>query len=178
MNPLNLIRFDPKEHLDILWECYNSPEYVEFFRALQKGQTKDMLGTYEQQMGGQLYLLKCQGESVGFVVIFQYDVNSLSCQVGLLLFPSERDKMVLDKKVCAWALMATATFLFENFTIRKFTLLFLASRKDLIKSAERAGFIKEAEFIESCYCYGAFQNEIQYACFKTLYDQYKTMGLI
>jgi len=177
-SPVVLPRYSPAEHGEAFWSCYKDPDYIEFFRADPRGLAKEHALNYESIINGQLYAVVCEGELAGFVKIFQHDPLSLSCQVGLLLFPEKRDKMVLGKKICAWAFFAVLNYLFGDFPIRKFFMIFLADRKDLEHSASRVGMVKEGHFTESTYCYGGYKDEVMYSAFKNLYEQYKKEGVI
>lgn len=164
---VRLSRFDRELDGNLLWEAYNDDSNAEFFRRMPCGMTKPQVLDLENTTGSQIFTVLWDENPVGFSIVTNFDAFSLTVQIGLLLFPDYRDKIVEDCKIAFWALFRLCKQLFDKTNIRKISVKFLKSRTDLEKSLVIGGFKKEGDFKESTYCYGQFQDELEYALYKT-----------
>ncbi len=163
---VRLSRFDRELDGNLLWNAYQDESNVEFFRRMPCGMTKPQVLDMESSTSSQIFTVLWDENPVGFSILTNFDAFSLTVQTGLLLFPEYRDKIVDNCKIAFWALFRQCKQLFDKTNIRKVSVRFLKSRKDLEKSLIVGGFKKEGDFRESTYCYGQFQDELEYALYK------------
>lgn len=170
---VRLTRFNKETDGELLWNIYQDDQYSEFFRRAPPSWTSLEVHNFESLTQSQLFTVLWDEWPVGFAVVTQIDPFALTCQVGLLLFPDYRDKIVDGYKIGFWSIYRLCEMLFERTTIRKLSMRFLKSREDIEKSLSRSGFWKESDLKESCLCYGKFQDEFEYAFNKESFEKVK-----
>lgn len=128
---------------------------------------------FETITQAQLFTVLWDEWPCGFAIVGTICPYALSCQAGLLLFPDYRDKVVDQMKIAHWSLYRLCEMLFERTTMRRVSFRFLKSRTDIEHSFQRAGFLREGDYKESAFCYGMFQDELEYTCTQDIFKQNK-----
>lgn len=170
---ISVDRFDKDLHGDFLWAVYQDPEYCEFFRRMPPNWIRSQVMDLEYLAQCQLYVVHANDIPIGVAIVAHACPYSLTCQIGLLIAPEHRGILVKGIKVAFWALYKLCEMIFERTATRKVSVRFLSERKDIEKSLLRSAFTKEAEFKESCLCYGEFKDELEYAATRETYKAVK-----
>lgn len=164
---INISRIDLTIYSKYFYSLYTKNR--EFFRRVPPDLRKEDILNIESICQGNFYILvdEKDKEPIGLAFLTQIDNNGLSCHIGLILDQEYQDHRLEDgNKVAYYAVKDFIQYIFTNTHLRKVSLRFLKSREDIENSLILAGFHKEAEFKESVYHQGYFQDEIEYAIFK------------
>lgn len=164
---VRLTRFNKDIDGNAFWLMYQDESNREFFRRFSPTMTKPELLEFEQLSQATLLTVLWDEFPVGFAVVTSIDPLALTCQIGLMLEPEFRDKLVDGYKIAFWAMFRLCSYLFNDTPMRKVSMRFLKIRTDIEESLKKGGFKKEAELRDSTYCYGKFQDELEYALMKT-----------
>lgn len=159
-------RISPQD-IDRLFAYYESPEYAEFFRRVPRGLSRAEFSNIEQLTGASFFV-----DTFGFACLADIDTYGGSCQIGFLLDKEYWDQKINEKKI---AFLMTYNFvenLFKNTQIRKVSMRFLSNRTDIKNSLVSGKFKKEAEFKQSVYFDGKYQDELEYALLKEEFERF------
>ena len=174
---IRITRYNKDVDGELLWNTYNDPRYVEFFRRIPPSLTRPELLNIESITQSQFFTVLWDEWPCGFVVVSQIENFGLSCQSGVVLFEDFQDKPVDGMKIAFWALYKLCELLFEKTTMRRVSFRFLESRKDIENSFIKAGFKKEGSYEASSFCHGEYQNELEYMCNKEIFKKNKEFVL-
>jgi len=163
-----------KDHLDYFYDLYLTNR--EFFRRIAPDLRKEDILNIEAISQGNFYIIYDEETPLGLSFLCRIDNSGLSCHLGFLLDKDFQDKQVAEgSKLAFYIARDFIKYIFRNTHLRKVSMCFLKTRTDIENSLTKGGFHKEAEFKDSVYFDGKFQDEIEYAIFKdkfiTLYGE-------
>lgn len=142
---------------------YEDPKNAEFFRRCPPICDWMSLGGIEA-IFGTLWVAYEEDRPVGLVGLFNKDVYSRTCELGMLIDGAT------DQKDAAKQLMdAFADYAFNYLNLHKIYIKIMPWRDKLAKRMEGQGFSKECDLRDSCYFKGEYHSEMLYSCLKLEY---------
>lgn len=158
-------RLDLKTNLEYVFDLYLKNR--EFFRRVAPDLRKEDILNIESIIQGTFYLVQDENQNkLGITFLTRVDNSGLSCHLGVLLEEHYQDRKINEIKIAFHVTRQFISYIFSHTHLRKISMCFLKKRIDIERSLIKGGFHKEAQYRESVYFEGKFQDEIEYALFK------------
>lgn len=168
---IELERYVPSEHGEMLWRMYKDKDYGEFFRRCPKTWRKEDVLKFEELTGSQLFVCMLVGiEAVGFAVITNICWYGLNAQVGLMLKIEYRDEIRNGHKLAYWSMLSLADLFFNKMPLQSMSFRFLKKRSDIEKSLVKGGLRKDGEYPKRVLFDGNMEDELEYSLDKEKYE--------
>lgn len=171
-NPITLLRYSKERDSDFLYLLSTQREYKNFFRRIPIGVQKEWMVNFEENTDTHIFWLIHKDpphEQIGFITLTKYDPFGLTVNGGVLLLTQYQDRYCDNRKYAFWATLTMAQMIFDDTLFRQIYFKFLKKRTDIIDAFTKGGLNKIAEYPESIYYDGEWEDEVEYVFPKITY---------
>lgn len=174
MQKITVKRYEPALDGELLWSCYASSDYRDFFRRVPADYKKADLMNIEAMTQSVFYTVWSGSRCLGFGEICKIDPYGQTAQIGFLLRKEYQDQSPdgLNEKYAFTAFRSFVHYIFNITQLNKLSARILSHRTDLRKSLIRGGFYIEGGFRDSIFFCGRYHSELELAMFREDFERY------